>query len=128
MIDLFPDEKGVRLILSGGALFGSGAEKFARPALPFIDHLGEILKAQKKPIAVEGHVPPGSHGAFASTWDLASARAVNFVRYVPKKYAMPEKGFAVSTFGDSRPLAAKNGSVRENDRLEVLIYFNDAEF
>lgn len=127
LMDLEPEDKGVRITISSRALFGGQAAKFTPEAMEFIDHLGEIIRDQKKPVMVDGHVSSNEHGAYASSWDLASARAVNLVRYISKKYDLPENQFATSSYGASRPLYS-SGDLGRNDRLEILMYYKDSEF
>ena len=127
LIDISPEERGVRLVLSGREIFSGETQKFAPSALPFVDRLAEILKGQKMRLMIEGHVASGQKGEFSSPWELASARAINVLRYFEKKHEISQKAMAASTFGDSRPLAAKVATAT-NDRIEMLVYYNDAEF
>jgi chemotaxis protein MotB len=127
LIDLAPEDKGIRIVVAGGAIFSGETAKFSPGAMKFIDHLAEVIRDQKKPVMIEGHVGAGQHGAFTSTWDLAAARSVNMLRYFAKKYELPESQMAVTTFGASRPLN-KTGDLSKNDRLELLVYYKDAEF
>lgn len=127
LIDLSPEDKGVRIVIAGKELFSGDTSKFSPDAMQFVNHLGQILKDQKKPVMIEGHVAAGHHGSYASTWDLASARSVNLLRYLGKKYEMPEGQLAATTFGASKPLA-KKGDLTKNNRVEILIFYKDAEF
>jgi len=126
-IDLFPEERGVRIILSGHELFSGDSSKFSPTAMEFVNHLGQVLSDEKKPVMIEGHVGQGQQGTYASSWDLASARSVNLLRYFNKKYGMEDAHMAVTTFGSSKPLA-KTGDMSKNNRLELLVYYKDAEF
>lgn len=123
LIDVAPESRGVRLILSGKEIFSGSSQKFSPTALAFVDHLAEILKQEKMRLMFEGHVGRHVKGDFGSPWELASARAINMLRYFQKKHAFAEKKLAASTFGDSRPLGANN-----DDRIEMLVYYNDTEF
>jgi chemotaxis protein MotB len=127
LIDISPEDRGVRLILSGREIFSGESQKFSASAIPFVDRLAEILKAQKMRLMIEGHVATGHHGDFSSPWELASARAINMLRYFEKKHEIAEKTMAASTFGDSRPMSSK-AETASNDRIEMLVYYNDAEF
>lgn len=127
LIDLSPEDKGIRIVIAGHPVFSGESAKFSPEAMKFIDHLGEVIRDQKKPVMIEGHVGAGEHGAYGSSWDLASARAVNMVRYLAKKFEMPENKLAITSYGSSRPLN-KSADLMKNSRLEVLIYYKDAEF
>jgi chemotaxis protein MotB len=126
-IDLAPEEKGVRIVLAGHQLFSGDTSKFSPSAMEFVNHLGEVLHDEKKPVMIEGHVGKGQQGSYASSWDLASARSVNLLRYFSKKFGMEDSRMAVTTFGASKPLA-KTGDVSKNNRLELLVYYKDTEF
>jgi len=127
LIDLAPEDKGIRIIIAGQPVFSGESAKFSPEAMKFIDHLGEIIRDQKKPVMIDGHVGAGEHGSYASAWDLASSRAVNMVRYLSKKFELPENKMAVTSYGSSRPLN-KVTDLAKNSRLEVLIYYKDADF
>lgn len=129
LFDVFPDDKGIRIVVSGQQVFAGDSAKFSPDAMAFVNHLGQILKDQKKRVMIEGHVTTGRRGDFPSTWDLASARSVNLLRYMSKKFNFSEKNLAATTFGDTRPLMrSAQSTANANDRLEVLVYFNDTEF
>jgi chemotaxis protein MotB len=130
LIDIFPEENGIRVVLSAHDIYSAQTAKFSASAVGFIDHIGEILKGQKKRIMIEGHVSEGLQGEYASSWDLASARSVNLLRYLQKKYSFKSNQVAASTYGDSRPLStvAKNADPYKNDRIEVVVHFDDMEF
>jgi len=49
------------------------------------------------------------------------------VRYLSKKFELPENKMAVTSYGSSRPLN-KVTDLAKNSRLEVLIYYKDADF
>lgn len=127
LIDLFPEEKGVRIILAGRQIFSGDSAKFSPASMDFVNHLGQVLHDEKKPIMIEGHVGRGQQGGYASSWDLASARSVNLLRYFGKKFSMDDSRMAVTTFGASKPIA-KTGDLSKNNRLELLVYYKDAEF
>jgi chemotaxis protein MotB len=115
------------LVLAAHEIFSSDGAKFSPSAIPFVDHLAKVLKDEKKPVMIEGHVGKGQRGSYASPWDLASARSVNLLRYMNKKFQFPDNQMAVTTFGATRPVA-KTGDLTKNDRIELLVYYKDAEF
>ncbi len=125
LLDLSPEDKGVRIVLSGAEIFSGDSAKLSPAAVKFVDHLAGILKASQKRVMIEGYVTSREHGEYPSTWDLASARSVNLLRYMIRTVGFPEKQLAASTYGDSRTEGRK---VAGNDRLDLVVYYNDSEF
>ncbi|NJL24026.1 MAG: OmpA family protein [Calothrix sp. SM1_5_4] len=126
IIDLTVDEWGVRIVLSGAAIFADKSEKFNESALPFLAKLSGLLAATKRKILVEGHVARGESGAFRSGWDFASARAVNMLRYIQKTQTLDAAALAAVSLGDSRPLF-HGGKAGMNSRLEIVLLNSDME-
>jgi chemotaxis protein MotB len=127
IVDITSDDWGVRIVIPNSALFAAGSDKFKADAVPFIGKLGELLAKTKRKILIEGHVSPKEVGSFKSTWDFASARSVNLVRFIQQKQNMAPSQLASATLADSRPLDA-SGSPALNSRIEVVLLNPDFEF
>lgn len=125
--DLSADEWGVRLVIPASALYATGSEKFRGEALPFIDKLSQLLASTKRKVLIEGHVAPGEVGGTRSTWDFASARAVNLLRYMQKKEGIPAARLAVASLADSRP-AFSGENAQLNSRIELVLLDEDTSF
>jgi chemotaxis protein MotB len=125
--DVGADEWGVRIVVNAGALFPEGREKFKAEALPFVNGLGEILARAGSKILIEGHVAKGEKGAYASTWHFASARAINFLRFLQAGQKLRMDQLAVSSYADSRPLYTDAPRSAFNSRLEIVVLNPDLD-
>lgn len=126
IVDIADDDWGVRITIPNSALFASGSDKFRPDAVGFVDKLGKLLSKTKRKILIEGHVGKGEVGPFKSTWDFASARSVNMVRFIQQKEKLAPSQLASATLADSRPLDIDTPSV--NSRMEVVLLNPDFEF
>ena len=125
--DITADDWGVRIIIPASAVFSGTSDKFQASAMPFVAKLSDLLSKTKRKILVEGHASAGETGPYKSTWEFASARSVNLVRFVQQKEHMESSQLASATLGDSRPLP-QNEDKKLNSRLEVVILNPDYEF
>lgn len=126
ILDLSSDDWGVRLTLSAAALYADGSDRFRADAIPFISKLGGVIVKSKRKTMIEGHVRAGETGGMHSTWDFASARAINMLRFVQKKENLSPKYLAASSFGDSRPVY-EGDQAGLNSRLEIVLLSQDVE-
>lgn len=127
VMDLLADEWGVRIVIPSSALFSAGSEKFRSDALPFIDKLSGLLAATKRKVLINGHVSAGEKGTYKSTWEFASARATNFLRYVQKKENMADDRLVMASLADTKPLFQKDRAA-DNSRLEIVLMNSDMDF
>jgi chemotaxis protein MotB len=124
--DITADDWGVRIIIPASALFSGKSDKFQESAMPFVSKLSDLMAKTKRKILVEGHSSAGETGAYKSTWEFASARSVNMIRFIQQKEHMQSSQLASVTLGDSRPLY-QNEKKALNSRLEVVILNPDYE-
>ena len=124
VLDMSQDALGVRLVLSGGAVFAPNSAKFRPESVAFLERLGELLGRIGRKVMVEGHTPENkaNNPNFASDWEFSGARATSLVRYLIKRHKMDSTLFIPIAYGASHPLA---GSKAENDRLELIIMTED---
>jgi chemotaxis protein MotB len=126
--DIGADDWGVRIIIPSSALYANQSDKFRSEAMPFVEKLSFLLAGTNRKILIEGHVNSGENGNARSTWEFASARAVNLLRFVQKKQSMAGDKLVAASLGDSRPLftgdSAKAGSA-DNSRIELVILNQD---
>lgn len=124
--DITADDWGVRITIHSDRLFAAGSERFREDAVPFIGKLSELLAKSKRKVLIEGHVSTDETGSFKSTWDFASARAVNTLRFMQKKQNMKTELLAAASLADSRPLF-KGEKAAMNSRLEIVLLNTDME-
>ncbi len=125
--EMATDDWGVRIVIPANALYADGSEKFRAEALPFVDKLSELLSRSRRKILIEGHVAPGEVGTSRSTWEFASARAVNLLRYIQKKREMPSNLLAAASLADSRPMYTGDNA-KLNSRIELVLLNQDMEW
>lgn len=121
------DDWGVRMTIPSDVLFAPGSTKFQPSAMEFLDKLSELLQKTNRKILIEGHVLPGETGSYQNTWDFASARAVNVLRYIQKRREIKGDFLAAASLGDTRPAFA--GSEKSfNSRIEIVLLNQDMEW
>jgi chemotaxis protein MotB len=125
--DITSDDWGVRIVIPSAALFAPGSEKFRADAMPFLAKLGSLIQKTRRKVLIEGHVSENETGSFRSTWDFASARSVNMLRYIQKKEDLSTEMLASASLADSRPLFHDHRKSL-NSRLEIVLLNQDFEF
>jgi chemotaxis protein MotB len=125
--DIVADEMGVRISLLAGAVYAPGSAKFKPEAMEFVGRLSGIIPQVKRKILIEGHTLPGETGGMTSTWDFASARAVNMLRYLQKSQSLKPNSLVAASFGDSRQIFSGSQAYK-NARIEIVLLNQDIEF
>jgi chemotaxis protein MotB len=127
ILDLSSDDWGVRLTLSSAQIYADGSDRFRAEAMPFINKLGGVITKSRRKTMIEGYVREGETGGLHSTWDFASARAINMLRFVQKRENLSPKVLAATSYGDSRPVY-EGDQAHLNSRLEIVLLNQDVEF
>ena len=127
ILDIMADDWGVRVIIPSSAVYAAKSDKFREEAMPFLAKLSGLVSKTKRKVLIEGHVSDSEIGAYKSTWDFASARSVNLVRFIQKKEKLKASQLASATLGDSRPLY-QNEKRELNSRTEIVLLNPDFEF
>lgn len=126
ILDLTADDWGVRIVIPSSALFSERSEKFREDAMPFINRLSELVAKSKRKVLIEGHVNQLELGAFRTTWEFASARSVNLLRFMQTKQKLPGSQLASASLGDTRPLL-NDAPSQSNSRVEVILLNSEYE-
>lgn len=126
VLALDADDWGVRLTLKNAAIFADGSDRFREDALPFLDKVGAWLKTSQRKVFIEGHVAAAETGAFKNSWEFASARSLNLLRYLEKKHRLEARRLAAASLADSRPLF-EGERAAQNSRLEVVLLNGDLD-
>jgi chemotaxis protein MotB len=124
LVDMTADELGIRLSLSGPNVYSAQSDKFSPEALKFLNTLGPILAGSKRRILIEGFVGKGQKGGFPTAWDFASARAINFLRFLEARHGVDAARLSAMSNGDSQSAGVKS---EYNDRLEVVLVHEDLD-
>ena len=130
-----PDIKveGDRFVFQSELLFGSGSADLGQSGKTQLARLARTLKDLDAQIPanvdwilrVDGHtdrVPLSGSGAFASNWELSTARALSVVEYLASQ-GIPQRRMAAAGFGEYRPVEAGAGAdaYRRNRRIEIKL-------
>ena len=83
-VDIQQSRRGIIMTLSDKLLFDSGQAGLAKKAYPLLDKIAGIVRDINTPVEIEGHTDdvPIHNRAYASNWDLSTARAVNVLRFI----------------------------------------------
>jgi chemotaxis protein MotB len=130
-ISMSVQPRGLVLSLREAAFFDAGHETFQPGA---VDLLGEIGRAIRdfphQPIRLEGHTDnvPIQTAKFPSNWELSTARAVEVMKPLTRKFDLPAGRIAVAGYGEYHPL--KSNATPEgreaNRRVDVVILSQSA--
>lgn len=120
-------------------LYLSGSATLQSEALGLLNEVVDAIKNNRYndfQIAVEGHTDdvPISSPAYASNWELSTARAVNVVKYL-RGMGISDDRLKASGYGASRPLVPnvdENGNPlpenrAKNRRVDLRLYYTAAD-
>lgn len=118
---------GDRFVFQSEVLFDRGSADLGPQGKEVLDTLATILTDLSKKIPakmnwilrVDGHTDrlPIHNEAFASNWELSSARAVNVVKYLVSKGISP-RHLAAAGFAEHHPLTRDPQQLARNRRIE----------
>jgi chemotaxis protein MotB len=111
--------------LGSDVLFGSGSARLSVKGLDTVKEVSKQLTAiADKRYQVEGHTDnvPISSSAFASNWELASARAITVMKAMIDA-GMPPNRVSAASYGDTSPLQSNDTAEGRafNRRIAIVI-------
>jgi chemotaxis protein MotB len=117
--------RGLEISLAGYSIFGLQPE--SADIVPemhrFLDELTEVMKETSCLVRIEGHtddIRPGIP-AFASNWELSTARAVAVLRYFLERGVSPLR-LSAAGCGEHRPLAPNETAEAQAQNRRLMIY------
>jgi chemotaxis protein MotB len=123
---------GDRFVFQAEVFFDSGSAEVNPEGLPQLDKLASALLDLEKQIPadinwvmrVDGHTDarPIATAAFASNWELSSARAISVVKYLIGR-GVPANRLVAAGFGEYQPLVggSAEAEMRRNRRIELKL-------
>jgi chemotaxis protein MotB len=125
------DTRGVTVSLSEAGFFDTGSAVVRADSLATLREIGEALKEDDSPIAVEGHTDnvPIHTAAFPSNWELATARATAIVRYMIDEMHYDPARLSATGFAEFRP-AGDNATAEGrglNRRVDLVVLTEGSE-
>jgi chemotaxis protein MotB len=106
-------------------LFASGSATIGKDGKDALRAVAEALRGvQGRTIRVEGHTDnvPTAGSAFASNWELSSARALAVVRFLQEAGVDPTR-LAAAGYGEFQPVSANDSPEgrSQNRRIEIVL-------
>ncbi len=112
-------------VLTDSLLFPSGSATLDPRGEPLLGEIAQLLNVDHvHPVAVEGNTDdvPISGGAFASNWELSTARASSVVRFMISQHVDPQRLSAVG-YAEQHPVASNATAAGRalNRRVEIVL-------
>lgn len=119
-------EDGVRLRIKDSALFESGQAALKPESQTLAADIAKLLVGLPQQIVVAGHTDtvPINTFLYPSNWELSSARALNFMRFMlNREPELKPQNFSAIGYGEFRPIAVNTTEEgrSKNRRVEVWI-------
>ena len=116
-------QNGVLVRLGDRVLFNQGSADILGKAKPFLEMVGNMVKANASRILVSGHTDnvPIHTEKFPSNWELSSARAVNVVRFLIDQVKIDPHLLAATGYGEYEPLVPNTSP--ENRQINRRVEF-----
>ena len=127
----------VRLVIAEKVLFKPGEVELTAAGTELLSSIGTALADQElagRHVRVEGHTDDGplprpkpaprgrrpatAPAAFASRWEVGSARAIAVVRYLVDQVRLDPRRVAAATYAEHRPLGKAKA---KNRRVELVV-------
>lgn len=120
------EDRGLVVKLTGVDTFFDGNSARLRPdALAVLSTIGPGLAASGRELSIEGHADPRFNPApYASTWELAGARATSVLRYLVETCGVAGDKITGTTFGSTHP---KSDDAAQNRRVDIVVLTTDPQ-
>lgn len=119
------DERGlIVMVASDQVLFTAGAAELKDAGRIVLGKVAAAIRPLPNPVSIEGHTDnvPIS-GAYASNWELSTARATSVLRDLIENDGFPPARLSASGYADQRPIASNAGAAgrAKNRRVEIVV-------
>jgi chemotaxis protein MotB len=120
------EDRGLVVKLTGvDTFFDGNSARLRTDALQVLDAIGPGLVASGRELSIEGHADPRFDPApYATTWELAAARATSVLRYFVEANGMPGDLISGTTFGSAHP-ASDDPAL--NRRVDIVVLTTDPD-
>lgn len=131
LIGVNTSNEGIVISLSGMLLFDSGSAALRPEAARSLATIADILRPMVNKIRVEGHtdVIPPSNPAFATNWELSTARGIAVLRQLADEGRVPADRLSVAGYGEFKPIA--DSDTRQgravNRRVDIAIIYTSLD-
>ncbi len=121
-------EDWLEIEIKSRVLYASGEARLARPAIPVLGEIANILQKSANPIQVEGFTDnnPINTPRFPSNWELSAARAASVVHLLDRYGIEPDRMSAIG-YGEYKPVASNDTEAgrQKNRRVVLVVLGND---
>ncbi|MDD5209487.1 MAG: OmpA family protein [Elusimicrobiales bacterium] len=128
LVQIQSNARMVKLVLTEGVLFSSGASDLKEPAKKVLAPIAAELKKLPNDVIIEGHTDnvPIKHGRYSSNWELSMARAYSVLQYMATQ-GIQSNHLAGIGYGDTRPVGdnARPEGRAKNRRIEISLMKTD---
>jgi chemotaxis protein MotB len=119
------EPRGLVISLPQTVLFGSGDDQISPAALPMIAQVADILSALPNQLTLLGNADdvPIHNVRFRNNWELASARSLQLLELLAKKYGIEESRLSITSYGSFHPKEdndSQDGRAA-NRRVEITV-------
>ncbi|MEE9277324.1 MAG: flagellar motor protein MotB [Dehalococcoidia bacterium] len=116
---------GIVVSLSDNLLFSPASAAIRDDAVPFLDRLAAIIADLPNEVRVEGHTDdvPVNAGAFATNWELSTARATAVLRHLVQSANVEPTRIHAAGYAEFQPVAGNDtvAGRAQNRRADVVI-------
>lgn len=124
---VFRDQRGIVVrLMTDNVLFDRGSADLSDATKGILDALAKPLMESPFPVLVEGHtddLPIRGRGAYASNWELSTARASAVVRHLITAGKVPAGRLSAAGYAEFHPVVRNSGDAarRRNRRIDIVI-------
>jgi chemotaxis protein MotB len=120
------EDRGLVVKLTGVDTFFDGNSARLRPdAVQVLTAIGPGLAAAGRQLSIEGHADPRFDPApYATTWELAGARATSVLRYLVESGGVAGDRISGTTFGSAHPAS---DDPAQNRRVDIVVLTTDPD-
>ncbi|MFD0825004.1 flagellar motor protein MotB [Neobacillus sp. M.A.Huq-85] len=126
-VTLQESKRGVEVSLKDVILFDPGKADLKKSSFKTLNDIVGLIRTVSNPISIEGHTDnvPIGNAAFASNWELSSARAVSVLHFFESK-KVSDKRLQFTGYGEYKPLYPNNTKEHRqaNRRVNIVILRN----
>ncbi len=124
------DERGLVVGLVGSNVFFDADDATLTPvATRVIDAMAGPLRSQSRALSIEGHANVLPSSAYATNWELSSARATQVLRRFVESGQLDPQRIGATGYGDARPqeLDMSDSALAANRRVDVVVQSRASE-
>lgn len=126
-LEMRREGQSVVISMPEAGAFPAGRAELTPAAQRVITDLAAIIRSSDRPVRVEGHTDdlPIHTAAYASNWELSTARATEVLRFLVERGNVPASRMSAAGYGEFHPLAPNTSeSARAKNRRVDLIILN----